>query len=204
MEILPRFDSILYHGYLHFMPTFPLNMTILPILLIKLIFFEWKVSHISCCPTFWAHEIARGGNLPYHDFVHIFVDFWKWVNSDRYVGVFCCNDPLKNLMNEPIWTSIIVSYRLSLINSIKHYSSTQLYKCIDRTSLPFVVCVLFKGFAWKRKFDIARGGNLSFHVFVYIFVDFQEIASYNFSPSTLKRYRCSHWGKQLDYRSRSR
>ena len=46
-----------------------------------------------------------------------------------------------------LYNSIIVSYRLSLINSIKHYSLTQLYKCIDRTSLPFVVCTLFKGFA---------------------------------------------------------
>ena len=40
--------------------------------------------------------------------------------------------------------TIIVSYRLSLINSIKHYSTTQLYKCIDRTSLPFDVCVVLR------------------------------------------------------------
>ena len=40
MEILPRVHPIFYHGHLYFVSTFPLNMTILPILLCKLNFLD--------------------------------------------------------------------------------------------------------------------------------------------------------------------
>ena len=112
-------------------------------------------------------------NSPYHRWL------FRGVKMDeciRYLFSFFVEIRRCNLHEQTnLNNTIIVSYRLSLINSIKHYSSTQLYKCIDWSSLPFVACVLFKGFAWKRKFDIARGGNLSFHVFVHIFVDFHNL-----------------------------
>ena len=42
IENLPRIHPILYHGHLYFVSTFPLNTTILPILLCKLNFFDAK------------------------------------------------------------------------------------------------------------------------------------------------------------------
>ena len=56
IENLPRIHPILYHGYLYFVSTFPLNTTTLPILLCKLNFFDAKFEAIRA--TFCAHEKA--------------------------------------------------------------------------------------------------------------------------------------------------
>ena len=58
IENLPRIHPILYHGYLYFVSTFPLNTTILPILLCKLNFFDaLSVPHfVQYHITFCANE----------------------------------------------------------------------------------------------------------------------------------------------------
>ena len=98
------------------------------------------------------------------------------MNYIRYFWIFVeiyslqCNEQI-NLNN-----SIIVRYRLSLMNSGKHYSphpTLQVHRLIISALCCCVCC--FKVLLERGSLTLFEVGNLLFYDFVHIFVDFYNL-----------------------------